>query len=112
MRDLLAKIPRPKHLPLYAFLLLVIVYFVALQRNLHESERRSLQIKAADLPGDYIKIFANTFAVDAQTGQITLRLSFRFFGRIARDNLTPNTDLQFSINSSRGQQTYKLAKNS
>lgn len=83
---------------------LVAGYSAVLFRNLNESERRSLEVKEVPLVGDHIRISLRAIAVNPRASDVTVRMSFRFAGKIASDPITPAVNLKLSLNDIRGPQ--------
>src|SRR5882672_4137038 len=84
---------------------LVIVFYAAvLLRNLHESERRSLQLNEIPIAEDYVGIALRIVAVNPATSEMTARISFRLTGNLAKDPATPSVDLKLLLNEIRGPQ--------
>ena len=97
-------------LQVLVILLVVAAYFAVLSRNLHESERRSLQIKSETREANYVFVSIRIVNVDTGAGEMTARIHLRLAGSIANDEVTPNVDLKILLNSSRGTQEFEFPK--
>jgi hypothetical protein len=84
--------------------LVMVCYAAVLLRNLHESERRSLQLDEIPIAGDYVGIALRIVAVNPATSEMTARISFRLAGNLAKDPATPAVDLKLLVNEIRGPQ--------
>lgn len=90
---------------------LVVTFYVAiLFRNLHESERRSLQLQAEAQAGDQVRLSIRVLDMDPNNSEMTARISFRLVGSIARDEVTPTVDLKLYLNSVRGPQEFEFPR--
>ena len=58
------KLRRTKRLQIESIVLVVVLYSMTLLRNLHESERASLQLKETPLAGDYVACPFGSLLVD------------------------------------------------
>ena len=101
---------RTKRLQIGLTVLVVVLYSVTLLRNLHESERRSLQLKETPLAGDYVGVSIRVVAVDLSTSEITARVSVRLNGELAKDPVTPAIDLKLFLNGIRGPQEIEFPR--
>jgi len=90
----------------YLVVVLLAWYGFILFRNLHESERRSLQIQAEAKAADQVRISIRVLGVDPNSSQLTARLGFRLSGSIAQDEITPAVDLKLFLNSVQGPQEF------
>jgi hypothetical protein len=97
-------------LQLLVILLVVGSYFGVLSRNLHESERRSLQLKSKTQEANYVFVSIQIVGVDTSAGEMTARIRFRLAGNIANDEVTPAVNLKLLLNSSRGTQEFEFPK--
>ena len=101
---------RTKRLQIGLTVLVVVLYSVTLLRNLHESERRSLQLKETPLAGDYVGVSIRVVAVDLAKSEITARVSLRLNGELAKDPVTPAIDLKLFLNGIRGPQEIEFPR--
>jgi hypothetical protein len=88
----------------------MVLYSAVLLRNLHESERRSLQLNEVPLAGDYVGISVRVVAVDLAKSEITTRVSLRLNGDLAKDPVTPALDLKLILNVIRGSQEIEFPR--
>jgi len=97
---------------LHAVLIAVVsaVYLASLWFNFTEAERRSVSLEIPPISADYLQMDVDVVYVDLLRSEITTRISFRLAGRLAQDELTPATDLQLVLNSSKGQQQFDFPK--
>jgi hypothetical protein len=84
--------------------LVIVIYWGGLLRNLNESKRRSLQLRELPVGGDHAGISLRVVAVDLATSEITARMNFRLDGKLAKDPVTPAVDLTLFLNGIRGPQ--------
>jgi Domain of unknown function (DUF4436) len=103
-------ISRTKRLQLGLTVLVMVMYSAVLLRNLHESERRSLQLKEAPLAGDYVGVSIRVVAVDLPKSEITALVSLRLNGDLAKDPVTPMLDLKLFLNGIRGPQEIEFPR--
>ncbi len=101
---------RTRRLQVGLTVLVMVMYSVTLLRNLHESERRSLQLKETPLAGDYVGVSIRVVAVDLSKSEITALVSLRLNGELARDPVTPAIDLKLFLNGIRGPQEIELLR--
>ena len=85
-------------------------YLASLWFNFTEAERRSVSLEIPPVSADYLQMDVDVVYVDLLRSEITTRISFRLAGRLAQDELTPATDLQLVLNSSKGQQQFDFPK--
>src|SRR5258705_7447389 len=90
--------------------LVIVIYSAVLVRNLHESERRSLQLNEVPIAGDHVGIAFRIVEVKPTTSEMTVRVSFRLEGNIAKDPATPSVDLKLLLNEIRGPQQIDLPR--
>jgi hypothetical protein len=90
--------------------LVLVMYSAVLLRNLHESDRRSLQLNESPLAGDYVGISVRVVAVDLAKSEITTRVSLRLNGDLAKDPVTPALDLKLILNVIRGSQEIDFSR--
>ncbi len=90
--------------------LVVVLYSAVLYRNLNESARRSLELRQAPIGGDSVDISMRTISFDPITSEMTVRMSFRLDGRIAKDPVTPAVDLKLFLNGIRGPQEIEFPR--
>jgi len=93
---------------LIALIVLVVsvIFFGTLFRNLRESELRSLQLKEAPVAGNQFGISFRIVSINPATSEMTARVSFLVTGSLAKDPITPATDLKLILNGIRGQQEF------
>jgi len=103
-------VSRTKRLQIGLTVLVMVIYSVTLLRNLHESERRSLQLKEMPLAGDSVGISVRVIAVDLAKSEITARVSLRLNGDLAKDPVTPALDLKLFLNGIRGPQEIEFPR--
>lgn len=84
--------------------LVIIIYVAVLLHNLHESERRSLQLNETPITGDYVGISIRIVEVNPTTSEMMARVTFSLDGSIAKDPATPAADLKLLLNEIRGPQ--------
>ncbi len=101
---------RTKRLQIGLTVLVIVVYSVTLLRNLHESERRSLQLKETPITGEYVGVSIRIVAADLPKSEITALVSLRLNGELAKDPVTPAIDLKLFLNGIRGQQEIELPR--
>jgi hypothetical protein len=97
-------------LQVLVILLVVVAYFAVLSRNLHESERRSLQLKSETLKPNHVFVSIRIVNVDTSAGEMTARIHLQLAGSIAKDEVTPTVDLKLLLNSFRGTQEVAFPK--
>ena len=85
-------------------------YLWVLQRNANERELRTLQLDEGAPAGDSVRISVTVTGVNPATRQLTAQLMFRVAGKIARDEVTPDSDLKLLVNSIGGQQEFDFPK--
>jgi len=83
--------------------LLGLLYVAVLIRNLHESERRSLQLREVRV-GDYVSVDMKVVEVDVSRSEVRVQLQLRALGNLALDGITPTRNLKLFLNASRGSQ--------
>jgi hypothetical protein len=83
--------------------LLGLLYVAVLIRNLHESERRSLQLREVRV-GDYVSVGMKVVEVDVNRSEVRVQLQLRPVGNLALDGVTPTRNLKLFLNASRGSQ--------
>ena len=91
---------RTRKLQILAIGLVVFWCFVLLLYNLHE-EKRSLFLQSFVKTADYIQGSVQIVKVNISTSEVTARMRFRLAGSIAKDEITPISDLKLFLNSSR-----------
>ena len=101
---------RTKRLQIGLTVLVMVMYSVTLLRNLHESERRSLQLKETPLAGDYVGVSIRIVAVDLPKSEITALVSLRLNGELAKDPVTPAIELKLFLNGIRGPQEIEFPR--
>lgn len=91
--------------------LLIVFYLAVLYFNLHESDRRSLNLKH-DIPAmtEAVHVSLKIVNLDVARGEITARMRIRLTGKIAKDEFTPAVNLQFLVNAFQGQQRFELQR--
>ncbi|RZU38890.1 DUF4436 family protein [Edaphobacter modestus] len=90
--------------------LVVVAYFAVLSHNLHESERRSLQLKSETREANHVLVSIRIVNVDTSAGEMTARIRLLLAGSLAKDEVTPAADLKLLLNSSRGTQEVEFLK--
>jgi uncharacterized protein DUF4436 len=103
-------VSRTKRLQIGLTVLVMVMYSVTLLRNLHESERRSLQLREMLLAGDYVGISVRVVAVNLGKSELTARVSLRLNGDLAKDPVTPSLDLKLFLNGIRGPQEIEFPR--
>lgn len=86
------------------------VYVFVLQRNAHEREFRTLQLNDNVNSADHVMISITVAAVNPATRQLTSQLSFKVYGKSARDEVTPSADLKLLVNNLGVQQEFVFPK--
>ena len=86
------------------------LYVAILFRNLHEGERRSLQLQKDVTAPDRVHIFINIVKADINNEEITARLRFQVTGKIAEDEITPSVNLKLMVGFIRGQQEFEFRR--
>lgn len=86
------------------------LYVAILFRNLHEGERRSLQLQKDVTAADRVHIFINIVKADINNEEITARLRLRVAGKIAEDEITPSVNLKLMVGFIRGQQEFEFRR--
>lgn len=84
--------------------LVIAAYVAVLFHNLHESERRSLQINEVPISGDNASIAIRIVQVNPTMSQMTARVTVTLEGSIAKDLVTPAVDLKLLLNEIAGPQ--------
>ena len=87
---------------------LVALYTIVLVRGSTESTRRSLQLRDEVSAANRVVVSILVTNVNFASQEFTARLGFRLAGDIARDEVTPATDLQLLVNNVGGQQQYEF----
>lgn len=90
--------------------LVIGLYVAILFRNLHEGQRRSLQLQNDVTTADRVHIFINIVKADINNEEITARLRFRVAGKIAEDEITPSVNLKVMVGFIRGQQEFEFRR--
>jgi hypothetical protein len=83
--------------------LLGLLYVAVLIRNLHENERRSLQLREVRV-GDYVSVSIKVVEVDVNRSEVRVQLQLQPVGNLALDGVTPTRNLKLFLNASRGSQ--------
>jgi hypothetical protein len=99
---------RPTRLSILFVVCLVAVYTIVLVRGSTESTRRSLQLRDEVSAANRVVVSISVTNVNFANQEFTARLGFRLAGDIARDEVTPATDLQLLLNNVGGQQEYEF----
>lgn len=99
-----------KRLQIGLIVLIVVFYLAVLLRNLHESERRSLQLTETPVAGDHVSVSLRVVSVNTGSSEMTARVSFRLDGDLAKDPVTPAIDLQLFLNDIRGRQSIEFPR--
>ena len=86
------------------------VYLWVLKRNANERELRTLQLKDDAAAADRVRVSVTVTGVNPATRQLTAQLAFGVAGAIAKDEVTPSTDLRLLVNSIGGQQAFDFPK--
>ena len=102
----LAMWKKPTRLRFLFVVFLVALYTILLVRGSTESTRRLLQLRDEVSAPDRVVISVLVTDVNFGSQELTARLGFRLAGDIARDEVTPATDLQLLVNNVGGQQQY------
>jgi hypothetical protein len=97
-------------LQVLVILLVAVAYFAVLSRNLHEGERRSLQLKSETQKANHVLVSIRILNVDMSAGEMTARIYLQLAGSIANDEVTPAVELKLLLNSSRGTQEFEFPK--
>ena len=97
---------RPSRLSILFVVCLVALYTTVLVRGFTESTRRSLQLRDEVSAADRVVVSVLVTNVNPASQELTARLGFRLVGAIARDEVTPATDLQLLVSNVAGQQQY------
>ncbi len=85
---------------------LVALYITVLVRGSTESTRRSLQLSDEVSAADRVVVSVVVTNVNPASHELTAQLGFRLSGAIARDEVTPTTDLRLLVNNVGGLQQY------
>ena len=91
-------------------LIVLIIYIVALYRNATEGRRRSLDLSEGSAAENRILIFVRITGVNPAMRQLIAQLSFRVFGDLQQDPLTPQVNLKLLVNNIAGQQEFDFSK--
>lgn len=86
------------------------LYLISIWFSVSEAERRSVRLEIPPEGGDYLSMDVDVVQVDMTRGEMTTRISFHLAGKLARDEVTPATDLQLVLNTVHGQQQFDFAK--
>src|SRR5271165_644491 len=86
------------------------VYLAAIERNINERRKRSLELRDDAAEADNVLVSVTVMRADPTTRQLTARIRIQRRGGIARNAATPNIDLRFVVNNSPGQQVYAFPK--
>jgi hypothetical protein len=97
---------RPNRLSILFIGCLVALYTTVLLRGSTERRRRSLQLRDEVSAADRVVVSVLVTSMNPASQELTARLGFRLAGDIARDEVTPSTDLQLLVNNVGGQQQY------
>ncbi len=73
---------------------LFVIYSLVIWLNFHEASRRRVSVVIAPRGNDYVLMDVNVVNVDLPRLEMTARISFSLAGGLARDEVTPTTDLQ------------------
>jgi hypothetical protein len=93
------------------FILLVLTMYVgSLVYNYRERERRSLKLQEEVQDSDQVHVSVLIVEANPTASEVTARLSFRLLGKIAKDAVTPATDVRVLLNSVRGPQSFDFPK--
>ena len=93
------------------FILLVLaMYVISLAYNYSERERRSLRLQEEVQDSDQVHVSVRIVEANPTASEVTARLSFRLSGKIAKDAVTPSTDVRVLLNSVRGPQFFDFPK--
>ena len=85
---------------------IIAIYVTVLVRGSTESTRRTLQLRDETSAQDRVAVSVLVTNVNPVTQELTAQLGFRLAGNIARDEVTPATDMTLLINNVRGQQEF------
>ena len=96
--------PRPRRLQIGLIFLVMVISLVGVLRNVHESKRRSLNLKEVLIAGERLDITIRVVAIDLTNLEMTARVSFRLDGDLAKDPVTPAVGLKLFLNEIRGPQ--------
>jgi hypothetical protein len=94
---------------LFVFLVLA-MYVGSLAYNYSERERRSLKLQEEVQDSDQVHVSIRIVEANPTASEVTARLSFRLSGKIAKDAVTPATDVRVLLNSVRGSQYFDFPK--
>ena len=93
------------------FILLVLAMYVSsLAYNYSERERRSLRLQEEVQDSDQVHVSVRIVEANPTASEVTARLGFRLSGKIAKDAVTPSTDVRVLLNSVRGPQFFDFPK--
>jgi Domain of unknown function (DUF4436) len=84
-------------------LLVGLLYVAVLIHNLHESERRSLQLREVSV-GDYVSVSIRVVEADVNRSEVRVHIQLRPVGNLAKDRVTPARNLKLFLNAFRGPQ--------
>lgn len=90
--------------------LVIVLYIAILNFNLHESERRSLQLEQENSAAEGVHVSIKIQSVDVARAEMTARLQFHLKGAIAKDAFTPTVNLRFLVNAVNGQQRFEFPR--
>ncbi|MGB9432862.1 MAG: DUF4436 family protein [Candidatus Acidiferrum sp.] len=106
VESVLAMWQRQTRLGILFVVCLVALYTAVLVGGSTESKRRSLQLRDEVSAADRVVVSVLVTNVNPAGQEFTARLGFRLAGAIAREEVTPATDLQLLVNNVGGQQQY------
>jgi len=89
---------------------LAALYLTSLWFAITEASRRSVSLEVPPVGTDHLIMNVNVVHVDLLRSEMTTRISFHLAGKLARDEVTPATDLQLVLNAVHGQQQFDFPK--
>ena len=89
-----------------AAIAIIAIYLLSVWLSFNEADKRSMALEVAPTSADHLLIHIETTSVDPLRSEITTRISFVLFGKMAAKGFSPRTDLQLVVNGVRGQQQF------
>jgi Domain of unknown function (DUF4436) len=100
----------PKWKGILFILVILAVYCTALVLGATEWIRRSLYLTSEAGASDRVLVTVRVTGVDPTARELRTQLTFRVMGNLAKDEVTPASDLRLFVNSIRGQQDFEFPK--